>query len=511
MSPFNIPPYALCASIASVAGFIYGFDTGSIGPIILMDNFEVTFGTLSSTMKGLLISVILLPASIMSFGAGTLADRISRTYTISLSCAIYGVGTLICILSGVNMSQSAGLALVFVGRCVSGVGEGIFLGAVTCYGIEISPTDARGRVGCMVQLMISTGQMVGYFICYGSLHIQNSLSWRVPWLFLAFICFALAISVRVLPHSPAWLMHVGRHEEAQKTLRRLGLDDEDGFLATAKEAAQEERPGLFENIRHSFSRGLRGRTTLALFMLGAQQLSGINGLLYYAPEIFQDAGLGSSNASFLASGVTGIVNVIFTAIGQLLSDRWGRRPSLIWGGCGMTSALTIMGVLYALPSRSQSANYMLIAMIYVYFFSFAMTWAILMRIWVAEAQPQSTRASVSSLSLTVSWGVAFLVAFSTPVFLEVSASGPYFMWGASSWIASLIFIVWLPETKGIVIDLGNTGLKPQVGWFGKKARQSVVLPSAAMYRPKMGAHWGELQSPPRRRDRNFRPISVITV
>ncbi len=115
-------------------------------------------------------------------------------------------------------------------------------------------------------------------------------------------------------------------------MRRLGLNEDELALnpetpagTEGSEPRKEEKKGWRKNVEQfkaAFAPGLRGRTLLALFMLGVQQLAGIDGVLFYAPTLFQQAGLASQNASFLASGVTGIVNLVFTVVGQQLSDRW---------------------------------------------------------------------------------------------------------------------------------------------------------------------------------------------
>ncbi|KAL1760772.1 general substrate transporter [Schizophyllum commune] len=486
----HIPRYARCVCFASLAAYVfgYGFDTGSIGPITLMDDFTHTFGDLSSIVQGLFVSAVLIPAAVTSFGAGSIADRISRTHAISLGCAVYGMGSLLCSVAGINMSQHSALAMIFVGRCVSGIGEGIFLSAVTVYGIEVAPRKLRGRVGCIMQLFISTGIMIGYFVCYGSLNIVGSLSWRLPWILQCLTCLVTAVGVRFLPHSPRWLLHVGRREEAVRAMQRLDLS-KDEFISLAaseeeekaqQEAAREkaQRGGWKHHIaqfKEAFAPGLRGRTTMALFMLSVQQLVGIDGVLYYAPVLFRQAGLSSASASFLASGVTGIVNVVFTIVGQIVSDKWGRRPSLIWGGTVMATAMTLIGILYSLPNLSQAGNYAVIALIFVYFIPFVVTWATLMRIWVSEAQPVQTRASVSSLAYTTNWLSNWIIAFTTPMFLDKYPSGPYFLWAACAWVAVLVFAVWLPETKGRNVDLAGQagGLKVQVRIPGLRRRRAV--------------------------------------
>ncbi|KIY66901.1 putative MFS sugar transporter [Cylindrobasidium torrendii FP15055 ss-10] len=472
----SIPPYAIYASILSVGGFIYGFDTGSIGSITVMHQFIDVFGELDSKIEGLFVAMILIPAAIVSFGSGSIADRLSRTYATALGCVVYGTGSIIACTAGLgSQSQKAALAQAFIGRAVSGAGEGIFLSAITVYGIEVAPQDMRGRVGCLVQLLITLGQMTAYFVCYGSVNIPGSLSWRLPWILQAILCFLLTVAIPFIPHSPRWLVQAKRYDEARATMRKLGLDERELVIMQPEtEERQQDSVGKsWDQFKSAFAPEVRGRTLMALFMLGAQQLGGIDGVLYYSPTLFKQAGLSSQSASFLASGVTGIVNVVFTIVGQVMSDKWGRRPALILGGIVMAAAMTTIGILYTVPNLPSAGNWAVIVLIFVYFIAFILTWAILMRVWVSESQPLQSRASVSSLALTVNWGCNFVVAFTTPIFLEASPSGPYFLWAACTWVAILVFAAWLPETKGKSIDGDeqDLGLDDNIGWLKEQLQR----------------------------------------
>lgn len=308
------------------------FDTGSVGPVTLMPEFERLFGPLSPTLRGLIVSMVLIPASISSLAAGPIADRISRTYAISLGAGLYAIGSLFQCLAGLGTGRSGGLAILLLGRIITGFGEGIFLSPITVYAIEVTPGKQRGRVASLVQVFICTGLALGYFICYGSLRIQGSLSWRLP-----FACQALMSSVICggcfrLPHSPRWLFHVGRKVEAQLALETLEItqnsteaEKEEILALNTEENIARSRAGfktMIEDAKLIFRKGARRRTSLGVFMSGFQQLTGVDGLLFYAPVLFTQAGLGSTNASFLASGVSGLVNLVVTIIAQFYADKW---------------------------------------------------------------------------------------------------------------------------------------------------------------------------------------------
>jgi len=122
-----IPLYFWCTVFTALGGLLWGFDTGSIGPITVMPQFQQKFGVLSTWTQGLLVSSILIAAAIVSIVSGPLSDRISRTYTIAVGGLVFAVGSTI-------VASSHKLAQFFVGRCIAGVGEGLFISSITVYG-----------------------------------------------------------------------------------------------------------------------------------------------------------------------------------------------------------------------------------------------------------------------------------------------------------------------------------------------------------------------------------------
>jgi len=194
----------------------------------------------------------------------------------------------------------------------------------------------------------------------------------------------------------------------------------------------------------------RHKALLAMFLMGMQQLSGIDAVLYFAPLVFTQAGLKSQQASFLASGVSGILLAAVTLPTQLfLMDRWGRRPSSIWGGAGMAVCMFTIGSLYASGgAKLLAGKWTIIALIYIFLILFCGTWANTLKLATIELQPSRSRAVAASLSLSANWVVNTCVALTTPVFLSAYPSGPYFMFAACLAITTIICILYLPETLG---------------------------------------------------------------
>jgi MFS family permease len=153
----KIPMYVWPTLFTAFGGFLWGFDTGSIGPITVMPQFEKEFGSVSATVQGLLVSSIIATAALSALFSGALSDNISRTYTISLGAFVFSVGCAIA-------CSAHALPQFFVGRCIAGFGEGIFTSSITVYVMEISPTSKRGRTMATVQLLNTIGVASGKFV-----------------------------------------------------------------------------------------------------------------------------------------------------------------------------------------------------------------------------------------------------------------------------------------------------------------------------------------------------------
>ncbi|KAG8951288.1 hypothetical protein FRC04_006527 [Tulasnella sp. 424] len=398
------------AAFVSLSGIFFGLDTGAIGPITVMPQFLDTFGKFRNhAIQGALVATILFSASATSFFAGALSDKISRRRTIMIGALTAAIGSAI-------EASSVKLWMLVLGRLVAGVTIGI---------------------------------ASGYFISYGTVKLSNSFSWRTPFIVQSVVAFTLAAGMELLPYSPRWLLLVGRNDEAFEVMEqfdRNGVEREKAELLARQEADTTDAT-LRETFRDSTT---RWKTILAIFLMGMQQLSGIDAVLYFAPLIFQQAGLDSRNASFLASGITGIVLVVVTIPAQLyLMDRWGRRPSIIWGGLSMGLCMLVIGSLYASGgSKTTAGKWTIISLIYLFTIAFSITWAVVLKLFIIEVQPNRTRAIASTLSHSSNWIVNTLVALTTPLFLAKSPSGPYFLFAACLLLTSLVCILYVPETLG---------------------------------------------------------------
>ncbi|KAJ7696833.1 hypothetical protein B0H17DRAFT_1197930 [Mycena rosella] len=386
----GIPPYVWPALFTALGGFWWGFDTG------VMSQFENQFRSISATVQGLLVSSIIATAALSSTG-------------------IFAVGAVIA-CSAKALPQ----LFEFVGRCITGFGQGIFISSITVYVMENSPPSKRGRTMTILQLFNTLGIAA------------DSFSWRFPLGLQAVVAIVLAIGTPFFPHSPHWLLSVNRSHEAAAGAQvvQLTLKQQAKELWTKDVPPSRPPPDLLWHISH-------GRAC------------GIDAVLYYAPALFQQAGLSTTSASFLASGVSGIVMVVLTAGSLFFQDKWARRTQMIGGGSVIAGCMLTMGSLYASDAAQTAAGKRtLIALIYIFIAAFVASWAVVIRVIASEIQPKRTRAPATSLAQCFGW----VIAFSTPLFLARSSSGPYFMFGGCALITVLICVFFQPETKGLSLD-----------------------------------------------------------
>jgi sugar porter (SP) family MFS transporter len=462
------PPYVLHSTLISIGGLLFGLDTGCIGPITTMPQFEVSFGgSLSASVHGLIVSTILIPAAIASFFAGPLADAVGRRRGVAIGGFIFALGAAL-------EAGSSHLAMLIVGRIVAGIGEGLFLSPILVYVCEVAPPRERGVLANIQQFLTTVGICVGYFLCYGTVRLAgSSFGWRIPFVFQAAIALGYAVAAWLtLPESPRWLEMKGRGEEARRTWQLLGVsgaesekvDEQQQQANVSSSSSSSENAATVDPetttiaakqkvhaLLRVFQRDVRTRTLLGVFMSGFQQLSGIDGVLYYSPLLFSQAGLSSSQASFLASGVTGLLMMAVTIPAFLLADRWGRRTSTIVGGMALAMCMLVIGSLYAANAvygDRGPARWVVIVLIYIFALVYCMTWAVGVRVHASEIQPRRTKATATGLSQTSNWTLNWIVAFTTPIFLSKSSFGVYFLFGGCILLMVAVCATMMPETMG---------------------------------------------------------------
>ncbi|KAI1766319.1 general substrate transporter [Hypoxylon sp. FL1150] len=449
--------YFLAALYISMGGFLNGYDTGSIGSITEMPYFQRTIGILSPSMRGLTVSFLLLAGALPSLFAGLLADRFGHLRIVLSGALFFTVG------AGLE-AGAVNLAMLLVGRAMVGAGEGLYLGNLNVYICEIAPKARRGTLVAMPQACVTLGTCLGYFTCYGTIRTQGDIQWRLPFIIQAAGGLLLAVACCLLPTSPRWLVMRNRREEALRNMKRLDFGHDE--IRHDLVSSEEHLPQVsWRRIVDLFGKKYRFRTSLALFILGMVQLCGIDGVLYYAPTLFTQAGLPADTASFVATGVSGILMFAISIPAFLLADYWSRRAIVTIGGILLTGCMTIVGALYASDSVSNdsgAASWVIIVLIFVFALAYVSTWGIVGKIYASEIQPAHNRATANAMAQALNFFTNFLTAFITPIFLARSSSGPYFLFAGLTCTTLVILWLYMPETRGRSLESIQEAFRPPV-------------------------------------------------
>lgn len=303
---------------------------------------------------------------------------------------------------------------------------------------------------------------------------SSSASWRIPLGLQVVPALILAVGIPFLPFSPRWLMAQGRHNEAMDVLTEIRSTSKREILMEFNEIKQEialERQQSIRSYAQLLRVPLRRRLILGVSIQIMQQLTGINSIMYYAPEIFKQAGLSGQRASLLATGINGCVNVVATIPAILFLDKWGRRPVLIFGAIFMSFSMLTIGTLMGVHGYtsfnsttgtvevtipSQRVSYTIIMLVYIFVAAFASSWGPTTWLYCTEIFPLSMRAKGTSLTTAAIWATNCLVSFLVPVLLESITYGTYLIFGSFCISMALLTFLFYPETKGKSLEEMDT-------------------------------------------------------
>jgi len=246
-----------------------------------------------------------------------------------------------------------------------------------------------------------------------------------------------------VPKSPRWLLTKGRKEEAMNVLHTV--DPSRNFEAFAEEIAADT-PTHSESI---FMKKYRSPLLLAFFIAFFNQFSGINAFWYYAPRILEEAGLGKSTA-FLSSAGIGFINVVFTLIGMLLIDQWGRKRLMYIGSFGYIISLALVSTAFFLDWEGISVALFL----FVFVCAHAMGQGTVIWVFISELFPNHLRASGQAFGSTIHWVLAAIIPSFIPILFSTVGPGAVFAFFAAMMVWQLLWVKFkMPETKGESLEV----------------------------------------------------------
>ncbi|MGA9406570.1 MAG: sugar porter family MFS transporter [Bacteroidota bacterium] len=427
----------LAAAISALGGLLFGYDIGVISGAILFIKEEFS---LSSGMEEIVVSSVLLGSLIGAMVGGTLADRFGRRRLLMLTAAVFGLGAI-------GAALAPGTALLIVARIVAGTAIGIASFVAPLYISEIAPVDIRGKLVSINQVALTGGIVISYFIDY---IFAGSQAWR--WMFaLAVIpAAAFGFGLMLIPNSPRWLVGRGEIDLARIALKRIRSPEQvESELIEIQQSVAQQRGHWSELL----SPDLRPAMIVGVGLAIAQQVTGINTVIYYAPTIFKFANLSSASTAILASVGVGIVNVVLTLVAMQLIDRVGRRPLLLVSLAGMALNLFVLGLAFSLPQLSGSLGWIAVTSLSVYVGSFAVGLGPVFWLMLSEIYPLRIRGRAMSVGTAANWSFNLIVALSFLTLTQIMGKpATFWLYGVVSIGAWLFAYLLVPETRGRTLE-----------------------------------------------------------
>lgn len=424
----------------ALAGFLFGFDTvvisGANLPIKELWNTSPLFhGTF-------IMSMALWGTVIGSLMGGIPTDRLGRKKTLFWIGILYAASAI-----GSAVAPDPYSFSFF--RFIGGLGVGASTVAAPTYISEIAPADKRGQLVARYQFMIVFGILIAFFSNYLLKGVGGGIDWRLMLGVEAIPAILYTLLVMGVPNSPRWLLlNKGDEEGAKSVLEKIGIKDISQAIQSIKDSVGDQLSSSVFNKKYSLP------LTLAFLVAFFNQLSGINFVLYYAPEILERAGL-AGKESLLSSVSIGVVNLVFTFVGIYLIDRAGRKQLLIWGSLGYILSLSM--VAYAFYSGASSM--FLLTFILIFIASHAIGQGAIIWVFISEIFPTKVRANGQAWGTGTHWVFAALITLVTPIFLDADQGifkdnpWPIFAFFAAFMVLQLLFALFMmPETKGVSLE-----------------------------------------------------------
>ncbi|WP_231424732.1 sugar porter family MFS transporter [Pedobacter sp. Leaf250] len=419
--------------VVALGGFLFGFDTAVISGA---EKSIQQYWNLSSFAHGLTISIALIGTVIGSLVGSRPSDLFGRKNTLYFVAAAYLLSSL-----GTALADNWYVFLIF--RLLGGLGVGISSVTAPIYISEVSPADRRGRLVGLFQFNVVLGILVSYLSNY-LLSQGGETSWRWMLGVQAFPSIIFLVLIYFIPESPRWLiLKKGATEKALAILRIINpLNCEQELAAIQKSGTDMDNNKSGDSL---FSGKYNRPIILAVLFAFFNQVSGINAIIYYAPRIFEMAGLGA-HSSLLSTVGIGMVNFIFTLLAINIIDKVGRRTLMFIGSFGLIASLALVGFTF-LGKDSGGFEIPLYVMLFIGFFAFsqgAVIW-----VFISEIFPNQVRAKGQTLGSSTHWVMAAIIAFCFPYLAESLGGATVFFFFCGMMVLQLLF-VWkiMPETKG---------------------------------------------------------------
>lgn len=451
LPPLTAGPYrkrlGLISIVACFGGLLFGYDTGVINGALRPMAEELGLNPIT---EGVATSSLVFAAALGALSCGRLSDAWGRRKTIILLAVLFFVGTAFVV-------AAPDLAVLVVGRVLLGIAVGGASTVVPVYLAELAPFEIRGSIAGRNELAIVIGQLSAFVInaiigiTFG--HIEGV--WRIMFAICAVPAVCLFIGMLRMPESPRWLVEKGRRDEALAVLKTIRSEDRAiAELGDVEHVAEEERKDQQLGLMAILSNKWLVRTLLVGIGLGvAQQLTGINSIMYFGQTVLIESGFNES-AALIANIAPGVIAVVGGIIALALMDRIDRRKTFIIGLTLTTTCHVLIGVAsMALPVGNPIRPYVILFLVVAFVGSMQTFLNIAVWVYLSEVFPLHMRGLGIGISVFVLWVTnGFLSLYFLSLVDAVGITGTFFLFAVVGALALIFVVTQVPETRGRTLE-----------------------------------------------------------
>lgn len=458
-SNYNLPLIIAISCVATLGGFLFGFDSGVINGTV--DGLQQAFNS-DSIGTGFNVASMLLGCAVGAFFAGRLADRYGRRTLLMVSAVFFIISAW-----GSGIADTSSAFIIY--RILGGLAVGAASVMAPAYISEIAPRHIRGRLATIQQVAIICGLSMAFFSNYllaNSAGGSTATFWMgyAAWRWMFWIELAPAtlffVALLLIPESPRYLVLKGDKPGAAKVVERLfGVQSIDVMVSDieASLAADGHKPSLKDLAAPGG--GVRKIVWVGIGLATFQQLVGINVVFYYGAVLWQSVGF-SENDALQINILSGVLSIAAVALALVLIDRVGRKPLLLIGSLGMT--VTLATVAYAFATADFSSGELVLsdtmgkvalvsANAYVMFFNFS--WGPVMWVMLGEMFPNQLRGSGLAIAGLFQWGSNFVITMTFPIMLAgIGLAAAYSIYAFFAAVSVIFIAKMVHETKGLSLE-----------------------------------------------------------